>query len=229
MSAGVIAASYVDSVIPSGPLFWLRAASMSALADGALASTTWLDESGNNKHATRTNNGIYYEAASTPKGTDSLRFDPAGGAWYDVASDVFSGKTEVSIFIVLKNTRAAGVENQGPWQFLGGDISFYPYSDNNVYDGAFSNSRTSFALPNPTDWHVYNVTSKTGEWRAYVDNVLKASMSPTFSPGSTGEGSIGRYNTAWGGMVAEIVCYDRVLSSDERTQLHNYLRSLHIA
>jgi len=81
--------------------------------------------------------------------------------------------TAAHIFIVVKcDTEGVGTVDNGLWD-LGtdsGNTDYYPWSDNNIYDGSLSNARktvgTHAAL---TSWRVVEVISTSSEWTYKLD------------------------------------------------------------
>jgi hypothetical protein len=116
------------------------------------------------------------------------------------------------------------------------DGSHWPYGlANSVYD-AFATAFRKDDLGLPTginDWNIYGVSSQTDDYQIHCNGTLFYSDTDNSYSNSTG-GDNGLYiglqnnagsNQIFKGKVAEIVIYNRVLTTPERQQVEEYLRA----
>src|SRR4029077_4079177 len=105
-----------------------------------------------------------------------------------------------------------------------GDI-LYPYQGQ-IYD-AFGSTTVKLVGTPPvplTQYHLYNASSKAGEWTARINQLLQYTTSNNMA-GFTTTPTIGAYYYSFYGYMAEIVIYDHVLTSADRDAVANHLAS----
>lgn len=147
-----------------------------------------------------------------------------------------SGSTAAEVFVVLKSNKSAGDVNYA-WGGFGSEsylLNHYPYGYN-IYE--------SFGLPNGqrtpgysvsgssvTNFGIYNVSVASGSNNHVVR--LNGSVIGTWTASSVSWNSTfylfsGIFDQAgyqWEGEIGEMLIYSRVLSSAERSIVHNYLK-----
>jgi large repetitive protein len=137
------------------------------------------------------------------------------------------------VFVVLKAAEddPATAVNRELWKFNAygaGHVSAYPNPNGVIFDSFGSNTQKQVGNPTqPLDqWHLYNVSARTGEWTARING----QMQQTFAAGDIQFGlnpsflGWSNYDTGkFAGGIAEIMIYDRVLSVTERAAVENYL------
>ena len=143
---------------------------------------------------------------------------------------MWTGKTAGEAFICVRATGATA-DRPGLWNLGGNDRTYYPYTNGDLYDGAFTSTRYQFdPVDDITVWRIYNVSKAagTGSWNARIDNVVRSGpTSVTFVAPS--QMVIGEYTGQWwSGDIAEVVMYDRELTSGERSDVYDYLAARHI-
>lgn len=156
--------------------------------------------------------------------------EPNGGA-LTIAASVMSGWTAATAVIVAKAGGSSGQELVGPWWMGGNDTMYWPYIDNNIYDGAFTSTRfqssSSVSSNHPgAAYRRYAVThaGNSSAWNMYYNGaVIKTNASTGFtipaSPRITGSGFSGR--------VAELILYNQALSSADIASLDTWLANRH--
>jgi alpha-tubulin suppressor-like RCC1 family protein len=194
--------------------------------------STWVDNSG------LVNNGSQATVASRPvvvtggiAGYPVARFNGSSNSLN--LPNFINGATAGELFVVLK---ASLVQNSCLFSYVGkSGGTFYPSTVGQITDGFGSNS--THVIPNPgvdlVSPHVYNVTADTNGWVASLNGteVLRVSPNaPDFNDGILtpliGAARGGPYYSLsnwFSGDIAEILVYDRVLTSDERPGLETYL------
>jgi len=121
------------------------------------------------------------------------------------------------------------------------DGSHYPYGPEcSVYD-SFATENRKGPLTSPVtianSWSLYSVTSTTNDWRAYINGLLMHSDEANVYSNvinNTDEDGNGYLQIGYqyqngnhflNGKVAEVVIYNRVLTTPERQQVEAYLNS----
>jgi hypothetical protein len=200
----------------------------------------WADQSGNGNNATPVaDNPIYNISDLNSKPTISLT------SMSDEIERVFSisinplgvaGSTAFSVQYV-EDVCDAEDDNGAIFGNFGESETqtHYPYGvDCLVYDSFATTSRKVELTP-PTaitdTWSIYSVHSTNGEWKDYVNGQLMHSdPSNTYSNSVGGDDTtlyIGKQtglgNFSLKGKVAEVIVYNRVLTTPERQQVEAYL------
>lgn len=198
------------------------------ITDPAGAISSWPNPAGYVANATGTPHLV---EAATPTGGPVVRF--ANDGYFTFSSNSLftqAAATSAELFVVLRSALPATSENVGPYQFGGGDNTYYTYSDGNHYDGSFTATRFQYAPATPTGWHVLNVTHDGTTWRVLVDNVEQTSQATAFYRPDDSPlwhlrvGASGADFAYWAGDIAELVAYSRSLTDAERGQVVTYLR-----
>jgi hypothetical protein len=204
--------------------------------------TAWADQSGNGNNATPVaDNPIYNISDLNSKPTISLT------SMSDYVERVFSisinplgvaGSTAFSVQYV-EDVCDVGDDNGAMLGNFGGSATqtHYPYGlDCLVYD-AFATTSRKVELTPPTaitaTWSIYSVHSTNGEWKDYVNGALMYSDSDNTYDNSIGGDDTTLYigkqtglgNFSLKGKVAEVIVYNRVLTTPERQQVEAYLNS----
>jgi hypothetical protein len=226
----------------SGLSLWLKADAGVTL-DGSDV-IAWADQSNNGNNATSfSNNPIYNTSDLNSKPTISLT------SMSDYIERVFSisinplGATGSTAFSVqyVEDVCNAGDDN-GPifGNFGGSEDTYvssqthYPYgTDCNVYDAFATRLRKNEITPPVTitnAWTLYSVKSTNNDWQSFVNGQLMYSdPTNTYSNSIGGDETlyIGKQNAAGTfnlkGKVAEVIVYNRVLTTIERQQVETYL------
>jgi hypothetical protein len=197
------------------------------------AVSEWRDKSGGGHHFGQTLVQQQPARNGTMNGRTAVTFNGAG---QHLRTSNFAGAfTSGEIFVVVD----LAVENSsGLMHFWGYDSQndHYPFSDGNIYEGWGTTARRN--LGNPVDSllapHIYNLRSAPGSYVAAVNGAELFSTSTNTVTFLTyagplahelGNGASSFDGTTLNGTVAEVVMYNRVLSTVERQQVESYLRS----
>jgi hypothetical protein len=213
---------------------------------GITLVTAWSDQSGSGNNATPVDSNPIYNSSSL-NGKPSISLTSMN----DYIERVFSisinplgviGSTAFSVQYV-EDVCDAGDDN-GPifGNFGGSEDTFvlaqthYPYGpDCFVYD-AFGTRLRKDQITSPVTianaWTLYSVKSTDDDWQSFVNGQLMHSdPTNTYSNAIGGDGTlyIGKQNAAGTfnlkGKVAEVIVYNRVLTTPERQQVEAYLNS----
>lgn len=206
----------------SGLTVWLKADAIVGLVDTDPVAT-WDDESGNNLDATQSTAGFkpLYRTGII-NGLPALSFDGTDDV-LSLGNLAAFFPTAATLFIVADISDAgyslvdtSNVDSY--WRFSG---------DGNGYLGVFRTARIDgypMAMPN-TGAHLFTVQSGSA-YEVFLDGTSKGTQSGSYSAGNSY--LIGRDNTATAekvlsGYVAEILIYNRGLSSVERGHVNQYV------
>ena len=214
-----------QSTIPGAGLrLWLRAdAGVVADTDGFV--TAWADQSGRQKDATQTNSPTRPAVvANAANGKPALRFD-GSGRYLDLPA-VMSAATEGELFVVVRVPEFAS-RDDGLWTLGGvdGAKTGLQGTGRGLFDD-FGRS-VAAALGSPvkslSEYVVYNVSAKPGDWTMRLNGILQYSDSNPavlFGPANFVGRSSDKYLQ---GDIAEIIVHGRVLGAAERQTVKKYL------
>jgi hypothetical protein len=215
---------------------WLKA-DAGVVADGAGVISQWQDQSGRNNHASQSTAGARPQvvASVTAGGLPAVRFDGVGTHMsFSNLYTVPSGSPSAEFFIVLRSQGSTTGRYAFALSHHGGVK--YPASEGMLSDD-FGRLVTpvSLALPNGTnlqDWHIYNATNggAARDWIGRLDGAVIGRADGHnlyWYPWSYLGKSAAYSNSFWAGDIAEIIVYDRALSTGEREDVERYLRWRH--
>jgi hypothetical protein len=225
-----------SSLIPSAGLsLWLKADAGVTLSGSNV--TAWADQSGNGNNASSSIGTRPTLVSNTLNSKPVLRFDGAG---QQMALTSSIGGTEYSIFIVCKNNDNtngsmffwATDENYGKYIAVITDENFNASARNKFLlseadagaGGEGSVIAWSSASAN-NDFFIGTAT-QNGGGKAYLNGYGGTDSLGTFEQSNTFD-LIGGYGFGYelDGDVAEIIAYNRVLTTPERQQVEAYLLS----
>src|SRR5438477_4306254 len=119
---------------------------------------------------------------------------------------------------------------RGLWQF-GTYLGSYPNSDGRVLENFGTGSQRDLGDPSqPLDqFHLFNVSSKANGWNAWINGLNLLSTTNNRFAYTTGPllgYSVYYITYYWFARdIAEVLVYNRVLSSDERDAVSSYLNA----
>jgi probable HAF family extracellular repeat protein len=190
----------------------------------------WFDQSG------RYNDARQQTAANQPQWVDNamngrpvVRFD-ANSRYFNLPN-LLNGATQAEAFVVLKATADTPTATRGLWIFgsynyYGNWYGYYPATDGTISEDFGTTGLNNIGNPvQPLDQnHVYNVVGRAGEWTARINGMVQyTTTNNTF--GYTASPKLGFGGGYFAGDVAEVLIYDRALSSDERDVVNGYLNA----
>jgi hypothetical protein len=185
-----------------------------------------MDASGNGRDATQgTGAAKPTYRTNVVNGKPVVRFDGVDDELE--LPDFLTSFTAGEIFYVLKAVADPPlVGNQGFTLFGANTGNLYPFSDSVIYDSFGSTVRHTTVDPTPSlvVFHVYNTTSQANEWTSRINGTQifttgtnTVGWTPFPRIGQGGSNIFGNHD------YAEIVLYNRVLSTSERQQVEDYL------
>ncbi|MFM7725792.1 MAG: hypothetical protein ACKO7B_03760, partial [Flavobacteriales bacterium] len=216
--------------VSSGLTVWLKpdASGMTPAADGS-AVGTWNDASGLANHATQAtlaNQPQYYN--NVFNGNPALKLTSNRFLNIDFSE---INNTNYTIITVSQRNQATGTLLSMLGTVAGTGLTlFYPSSTvsrHRQYSNWVSLTIPAYSvseLPCIMACH-FNSTAGKRSWRIYDGVTISRLGSNTTHYASTGQGRIGRGESSdyFNGYLAEVIVYDRVLTSAETKQIHTYL------
>jgi hypothetical protein len=217
----------VAGVPSSGQRLWLRA-DLGVVTDATGAITTWYDQSGAQKNATQlipaARPALVPNAAN---GKPVVRFDGTDDI-LDLAP-FLTGAAAGELLVIVKIPGFA-TRLDGLWSLGGADGALTETRDGvRTFTEDFGNTRrltTNAPLALPTDFLLYHVTARDGDWTLRLNGQMQfstvAGVVAFNADPKLGRGAGGYFLQ---GDIAEIIAYDRVLTAAERTFIGGYLGS----
>src|SRR6266542_2426362 len=185
----------------------------------------WLDQSGSHADAsqvTASSQPLWVDGAAN--GRPVVRFDGADD--YFALPNFLNGTTQAEAFVVLKATVDTPSTPRSLWRMGTGSYGdYYPSTDGIIYENFGSSTRYVVGNPaQPLDqYHLYNVAGKAGELTARINGIVQYSTTIN-TYGYYTAPVLGVWSsTFFAGDVAEVVIFNRVLTSDERDAVAIYL------
>ena len=220
--------------LPIGDLrLWLRADS-GTLTSGSGSLSQWVDRSGLANHGlqgdTNRQPQVVVDAAS---GYSLVRFNGSGDT-VNLPSALSSGMASGGeIFLVQRaaSDTSPGVKGFARFGTAGAIAAAYP-AYTQIRDDFGSD--TSHLISDPAQaldqLHLYNAISRTGEWTVRINGAVQYTTATNNvawngSP-SLGYGGSNYYeggDAYFAGDIAEVLLFDRALTSDERAGVEHYL------
>jgi fibronectin type 3 domain-containing protein len=216
------------------PVLWLKTDN---LKEGAL--DTWRDDSGGKNHATRpaTSNDTNPPnvVLSQERGRMVVTFDPMKRQYFELG-DVMKGATAGEIFAIVRATNAETDPGTAPrplwgWSYSSGNGYPNKWFVNDDFGRINPYASTSFlaTVARIDEWNLYSVSARTNEWIVRFNGLVQHLL-PDFQVffgerNTLGANWIG--NEFFSGEIVEVIAFDRVLSTEERANLEQYLLNRH--
>lgn len=206
----------------SGMAVWLRA-DVGVTKDANSKVSVWQDQSGGGHDASMTNTTAQpVWMASVVNGRPVVRFDGVND--YLTTSYNWPGGTELSLFVVTK-----GGNYQSLIRAQDGDYVVYPWSNGATFilssDGGTGNGVSSGLVA--SEWNLGSAIYKTGETMStYRNGTLVGSRTAGTNTLPSKPLMIGSYlgsSEFLNADVAEVILYNRALSTQERQNVEAYL------
>lgn len=215
----------------SGVRLWLRG-DTGVLTDSAGRIGRWRDQSGLRNDGTQTALELDRRptrAAEIIAGRPVVRFTASKNQFLDFGN-FMAGATAGEAFVVLKAAVASG-PNRSLWKMgttAGGPAnSGYANADGTVTDDFGSTSQHNLGVPSTpiNAFHLYNVASGPGTWVARMNGVTQftSDSNTVVFPTAPQIGYRGIFFEYFDGDIAEVLMYDRVLTTAERESVNEYL------
>lgn len=191
---------------------------------------SWNDQSGNGRHFSRATGPTRKNAIVN--GHPVLRFDGTTTNQSFVGSTLAGFGSAAEIFIVFIQNVDTPDAAQSGFCFFGSHASeeHHPYNDGNIYLGWFATDRKTVGNPTPllTSWRLVNVYSASADWNYLLDGTSIFSTS-TNTVGFSAAPTIGASNAStsyrFDGDIAEVICVNAKLATQERTDLKAWFAS----
>lgn len=215
---------------------WLKADQGGAQGTTNTPINYWLDQSGHG------NNAYQSSAANWPQWIPNaigdrpmIRFDGTNG--YFFLPTFMNSATAGEALVVLRTTTTNSFHSL--WQ-MGSDINgrkSYPDTDGTINDNFGTSAVKPVGMPPQplTQYHVYDVTSQPGNWKAEINGVRQYQTSNNTVDFTTGTETpslgyakydTGGFNLAdsyFAGDIAEVLVFNRGLTVDEKSAAESYL------
>ena len=197
---------------------------------GGSGVSQWRDKSGNNRHANTTGGPTVVAASMNARPTLYLTGVPC----HLEIAPFASAFTTAELFAVLKvkTLAASGARSQMFAQWgTNTELGWYPFIGGALYENWGIAERPLVGTVNVDATlkapHVYNIRVAPGSITAVINGATVGSAAATVAFRSSGSYVFGNTsgNDPPDGYIAEVVVYDRVLSTVERQQVEQYLRT----
>jgi hypothetical protein len=193
---------------------WYKADAITGKNDGDPISQ-WDDSSGNARHAIQATGGSQptYKTA-IQAGLPVVRFDGAADQLEVPDASALTAGTGFIVVKIVTDPPASG--KTGLWTF-GASAMHFPFTDGLLYE-AFGTTvrKDSIAIPDLTQWQIYEVFSGASDWGALLDGV-SLHATGTNTVGFTAAPRLGHGGASFlDGDIGEAVIYDSKLSSTDR-------------
>jgi len=225
-AADNISAPHNDLPVKQGCLMWLDGADDSVFTYSSGTSVSeWRDKSGNNNHVSNSN-GTYQPSRNvTINSKSAVNFSDDSLQATNVFSSTATSYTKIAVVYQTSNTSGNVISsNTGHAFYFGGSTQIRLY-----HNGTFVTS--SVTLANNTAGIIsgtvqYN-SSSSASGEVFVNGTSGGTGTTSNATINSTTVQIGSFNGAnyYTGYIAEVLVYDRVLSSDELTKVHNYLQN----
>jgi hypothetical protein len=230
------------TTLASGPdvplgnlLLWLKADTGLLQASTNTLVSYWADQSGKGNHAYQSssaNQPVWVPAAVGNR--PIVRFN--GTNSYFNLPNFLTGATGAEAFVILKVATNPPPSFQSLWE-MGGDSFYhktYPDTDGSIKDDFGSTVTQPEGVPAQplTQYHVYEVSSQTNSWAAWINGILLDqngsntvgfSTAPLLGAAPYYIGNYGYSASFFAGDMAEVLVFNRTLTVDEKTTVGTYL------
>ena len=200
-----------------GLTLWLRADGLTGHADGDPVAT-WPDASGSCNHATQASASKRptFRAAQVA-GLPAVSFDAADDG---METPVDPPQTTTILAVYASRAGATGHVLNGGFSFFEG-----PYVGRyRAYTGKFLNG----PAVTPGRWVVQGFRQTGSNAELWIDGSMVTSTNRTVNPGTLMLGRQGTYSQVLDGALAELLVYDRALSSTELAAVHAWLHDRYV-
>jgi len=219
-------APHNDLPVKKGCVTWLDGADddVFSYSSGTLVSQ-WRDKSGNDNHVSQSTTSSQPTRNRTLNSKSVVDFDGSNDSLSSSNSlTLSSGHTMFAVTLTDAFSSDAGlisINNQlsnGITVHTGGLVYFY-YGSGGYHTTQGVNLSTSYILTKV--W----TGATSGNRISYKNGTQGYSTGTMANSNSTGVLRLGQQSTYYNGYIAEVVIYNRELSQDEITKVHNYLQN----
>ena len=207
---------------------WLKADS----GRGGSPDNCWMDQTTNGYHAIFKKGDLPKQSVWDEAGLNGNRAMFFGGSNGMRLLVFTTGWTQAEAFVVLNALGSTASNWSGLWLMGSGALaSYYPYTNSTIWENfGRTNSpiitgASAIQLSTP---HLYDVMSKSGSWKSWLNNGLHYSTivnTVGFQETSQPRFGWGASPNYFNGYVSEVMIFDRELTDAERGSVAtNYLR-----
>lgn len=236
--SGNTTASISNSLpVVSGLQHWIKS-DAGVTVDGSNNVVTWADQSGNGNNWAQ-NAGTVQLISNAQNGLPVVRSGTAGSPNNLSTSAFIFGTQEAEVFVIIKANTISSDTNYA-WSGFGNDgslLNHYGYTGGTEIYEVFGNSirQGPNTVPNSGNalraYGIYNVSSGTGANNYILRlNGTQIDIARTGNPAwhnTTFWLFAGIFNQSFQfqGDIGEVIIYDHVLTSGDRTSIYNYLQN----
>jgi hypothetical protein len=232
VSATAVTPSAGIAVPLSDLALWLKGDSGLALSGGSNRVSFWFDQSGNANHGTVGN--TTYLPQSTNQVLNNLpvvRFD-GNERFFRLPANCLQSFSAMEAYAVVRVASDWASQHSGLW-LLGasGSPCDYPSPSTGAISEDFGSPfLNNLGVPQQplTQFHLYNASSQPAGWAARINGKVLFATNASYcqmqtAPTIAYAGSDASFARYFDGDIAEIMLFDRVLSTDERDAVGAYL------
>ena len=182
----------------------------------------WVDQSGKGNHAQQTTTANRPQVVTNAiNGRPVVRFYTTNS--FNFPNSPFTGATQAEVFVVVKAALDVPSAGRALWRFGGsgsGSVA-HPNSLGNIVEDFGSTLTQTLGDPaQPLDqYHLYSISAKTNDWSARL-NGLPQYATTTNAVGFWSPPALG---VSYDGDIAEVLIYNRPLTTEERDTVGRYL------
>lgn len=198
--------------------------------DAAGLVTAWKDQSARGLFATAANSQRAPRGQIDALGRSWIQFDGLDD-WLALP-DFMAGAAAGDVMAVVQLAAAPAGESRTLWTW-GTTQTLYPHASGGLTEGFGSAASRAGPVPlvDQMQPHLYEVAATPAGWTSRLNGqvyVTAAANSVAFSPAPTlGYSGGTNFGRAFAGGLAEIICFDRELTGDERRAVQRYLNVRH--
>jgi len=212
---------------------WLKADSGLFQANTNVIVSYWADQSGKGNDASQISPAkLPVWIPNALGGHPAIRFNGANNFATGSNSVLnlpafMTGATQGEALVVLQaNTNNPG--NPQPLWYLGTynkTTGGYPEPGGGIQEGFGSANLYNLGTPTQalTQFHVYEVESQTSDWSAWINGILQYQTTNNSVGFPNSPTTLGGSSYFFGGSIAEVMVFNRVLNVDEKAAVGNYL------
>jgi len=203
--------------VTSGLKLWL-AADHGITNAPSTSINYWPDQSGNGNNATHSGSGSPEYLTNVINGYPAVQFTSSFGMGLP---NFLTGTTGAEAYAVVKSTAVYS----SLW-VMGGAGTVYPYGDGTIREafGSTISQNLGLSAQPLSQYNLYNVAGENGNWSAWLNGVLQyGTTNNTYDYSTSPILGYATGASSLSGDIAEVLVYNRVLSTAERQAVSAYL------
>jgi len=218
--------------VTAGVTVWLDASQLTDLTDSASVAT-WTDMSGWNNNATKSAGSPTYKTGAL-NGKPVVRFAKASNDAFTTADLSSQFPSAATVFVVATINPSSysyslvsslGNPTDEWFRYAGNG-----YGDGMSYPGTFRSSRIDqyCAMPDSGS-HIFAISSSASAWQMWIDGTGQGAAGGSYSAGAAQVVGSGANGGSLDGDIAEVIEFNRTLSSPEMAAMNAYLTTKYFA